>query len=84
MFPAYRKLENNKVYYKIHSENEFEEIILLGKYYFINKVVATQYPEKLRISDMIDGNKNTYLVISETDYKAFQEECFKNYIRKSF
>ncbi len=84
MYPVYRKLSDKNVYYKIISEAEFEEVMLMGKYYFINTLKATQYPEKLRIMDMVNLNDNSYLDITEKEFDEFMHDCKKNYIRKSF
>jgi hypothetical protein len=58
-------LSNEKSFYKIIDDRNFEEIQIVGskKYYF--KFHATQYPEMLKIQDMlakIDGN---YIEIEE-------------------
>ena len=54
MYPEYRKLSNNKSFYKIHSENSFEEFQLIGTSVMRMTVNATKYPEIIRIKDMID------------------------------
>lgn len=54
MYPKYRKLSNNKSFYKIHSENSFEELQLLGSSVMKMIINATKYPEIMRIKDMID------------------------------
>jgi hypothetical protein len=53
-FPQYRKLSNGLRFYKINSTDNFEELQLLGEkvYHFTFK--AEQYPEKLRIMDMLN------------------------------
>lgn len=58
-FPVYRKLSNNKVFYKINSMIDFEEIQLIGKKAFRSIFKANQYPEKLKIMDMI-ANESPY------------------------
>ncbi len=52
-FPIYRKLINNKVYYKIVDEKNFEEIKLIGSKVSHSKTTANQYPELLLIQDLI-------------------------------
>ena len=54
MYPEYRKLSNNKSFYKIHSENSFEELQLLGSSVMRMTINATKYPEIIRIKNMID------------------------------
>lgn len=53
MFPQYRKLSNHKSFYKIFSENSFEEIQLVGFSYISTSTKATKYPEIIRIQDML-------------------------------
>ena len=52
-FPQYRKLVNNKSFYRIDSERLFHEIQLVGTICFLIKTEASQYPEILRIKDML-------------------------------
>ena len=54
MYPQYRKLSNNKSFYKILSEHSFEEIQLVGSSVITTNTNATKYPEFIRIKDMID------------------------------
>lgn len=53
-FPQYRKLSNDKVFYRINSKTEFDEIQVVGKTAFLHKIEAIQYPEILRIQDMLE------------------------------
>ena len=53
VFPQYRKLVNNKSFYRIESEFLFYEIQLIGNKCFMTKTEATQYPEIIRIVDML-------------------------------
>jgi hypothetical protein len=52
-FPQYRKLSNNKVYYRIDSNDVFVEIQIVGNRAFLYEIKAEQYPEKLRIQEML-------------------------------
>ncbi len=53
-FPQYRKLSNNKVYYQIINERCFHEIQIIGETAQHYKTEAKQYPEILRINDLIE------------------------------
>lgn len=53
-FPQYRKLFNEKVFYKISDERHFEEIQLLGSRKITYAFTAEKYPEILRIQDMLN------------------------------
>jgi hypothetical protein len=69
-FPVYRKYTNNKTYFKILSENEFEELQFIGDKPHVFRIVAQQYPEKLRIMDMLACKDNVWESISEETYNA--------------
>lgn len=67
-FPQYRKLVNNRVFYKIIDDRNFEEIQLIGLKKQLYKIQATQYPEILKIQDMINCEEETYVIISEEEW----------------
>ncbi len=53
-YPIYRKLNNNRSFYKISSDRIFEEIQRIGtrKVHYVHE--AKQYPEILFIQDLIN------------------------------
>lgn len=53
-FPAYRKLSNNKSFYRIDDERLFFEIQIIGNKSFLTRIEANQYPEIIRITDMLN------------------------------
>ena len=53
-FPQYRKLSNGKTFYKIIDDKNFEEIQIMGSKRMKYSTVANQYPEMLRIKDMLE------------------------------
>lgn len=67
-FPQYRKLANNRVFYKIVDDRNFEEIQLIGLKKQLYKIQAIQYPELLKIQDMINCVEETYIIISEEEW----------------
>jgi hypothetical protein len=64
-FPQYRKLENEKSHYEIRDERHFVEKQLIGKQVFIIEIEAKQYPEILRIQDMLDCTEGFLLSTKE-------------------
>lgn len=52
-FPQYRKMINGKAYYKIINNRSFQEIQLIGSKMRLQQIEANQYPEMLRIMDML-------------------------------
>lgn len=52
-FPQYRMLSNEKVFYRIRSDREFDEIQIIGSRAMWFSMVAQQYPEILKIQDLL-------------------------------
>lgn len=72
-FPQYRKLSNDKVFYCIVSEREFHEIQIIGNKAQLFKIKAIQYPEILKIMDMIQMNQLGIEVFEEKEYQKLLE-----------
>ncbi len=66
-FPQYRKLSNDKTFYKILSDRLFEEVQLMGSKVLRYSVEAKQYPEILKIQDMLQA-ESPYSIISEEEF----------------
>ena len=52
-FPQYRKMNGFKRYYKISDDRHFTEVYELNGQQVVHSVTAEQYPEMLRIQDML-------------------------------
>ena len=48
-FPCYRKLRNDKSFYKISGERTFTEIQCVGNQYFKIEIIANKYHEIINI-----------------------------------
>lgn len=70
-FPIYRKLENGLSFYKLISSKVFEEKQIVGKKCFTHRVEAKQYPEFLKIQDMLQL-KAPYLDCVAEDYELLK------------
>ncbi len=66
-------LSNGKVFYKILSMDEFIEVQFLGEKKMEFRMKAEQYPEKLKIMDML-AKENPYLELDETKKSVFSAE----------
>jgi hypothetical protein len=75
-FPIYRKLSNDKSYYKIVSAESFIELQRIGSKTKKHILNAKQYPEKLLIQDMI-ALSNGYLESNEEEFNRI-EQLLKN------
>jgi len=74
-FPQFRKYKNIKTYFKIISEKEFEEVSAIGSNYSLHKVIAEQYPEMLRIQDMLNCENDAWEIIEFSEYLRVKSKC---------
>jgi hypothetical protein len=70
MFPLYRKYKNNKNYFKVISENEFEELSIIGTKLIINSHQAKILPDRNFIFDLIENSDSLFLNSSEEEYNT--------------
>ncbi len=70
-FPQFRKLKNNKSYYKITSERTFIELQSIGDGFFKIDIKASKYPEIILIQDMLNFSNN-YKLSSEEEFNTIQ------------
>ncbi|MGB0915166.1 MAG: hypothetical protein ACPGVI_03795 [Crocinitomicaceae bacterium] len=68
-FPQFRKLSNDKVFYKIISDREFHEIQVIGTFAQLYKIEAKQYPEILKIQDMLNYSIEGFVSSSREEYE---------------
>ena len=73
MYPYYRKLTGLDTWYKIVSETEFHEVKRFGERLVVEVIIAEQYPEKLRIQDMIEADGE--------HYTKSESEAFENFVK---
>jgi hypothetical protein len=71
-FPIYRKLSNDKSYYKIVSAESFIELQRIGSKTKKHTLIAKQYPEKLLIQEMISLS-NGYLESKEEEFDRIEQ-----------
>ena len=67
-FPQYRKNALGSSFFKIISPDEFIEIQKIGSKIWEHKVIATQFPEKLLIQDMLACRDNLWDEITESEF----------------
>lgn len=72
-FPIFRKYFNAKSYFKIISDKEFEEVQKVGNQKHFMTIKAEQFPEMLRIKDMIDCKDGMWLVSTEQEYSSIKD-----------
>ena len=68
-YPIYRKLSNQKSFYRIVSSTEFEEIQCIGSARIQTFYKAEKYPEVLRVKEMISCQP-PFELSTEMEYSA--------------
>ncbi|MFT5859400.1 MAG: hypothetical protein ACI865_001501 [Flavobacteriaceae bacterium] len=68
-FPQYRKLVNEKSFYRIVDGRHFDELQLIGSKAVLHELYAEQYPEMLRIKDMLELAEG-YLTSSQSEFEV--------------
>lgn len=53
-FPQYRKLFNERSFYRIRSDRSFDEIQLIGSKAYFHRFEVEKYPELVRIQEMLE------------------------------
>lgn len=74
-FPQYRKLSNCKSYYRLIDEKCFDEIQLIGTKAVLYRIQANQYPEMLRIKDMLNYHFEGLEEATEKEFNELLERC---------
>jgi hypothetical protein len=74
-FPQYRKLSNDKVFYRILDDRHFDEIQIIGTKAQLRNVVAEQYPEILRIQDMLSYGIPGFVASNEEEFLNIKDNC---------
>ncbi len=69
-FPQYRKYTNNKSYFKIISNTQWEEKQLLGSKVILNSFEAKILPDRNFLNDMLTNYGNHWIVIDEVEYNS--------------
>jgi hypothetical protein len=70
-YPIYRKLSNNRSFYKVVDSKNFEEIQIIGTKRRYQLIEAKQYPELLFIQDLIAFNHLGILESSEKEWLLY-------------
>ena len=73
-FPVYRKYKNNRNYFKVISNNCFEEIQIIGQKQILKQITATQLPEFNHIYDLVYNYRELGYEITEAEYLKIKEK----------
>lgn len=75
LFPQYRKYANDKAFFKIDSLSLFTELKIMGNFYHIFTVGATQLPDRNFIADLLAAETPGVVVITHTEYNSVMKVC---------
>ena len=73
IFPAYRKYKNNKHFFKIINENEFEEISFIGSKIIVTNHIAKILPDRNLIADLLNDSNFAELSTQE-EYESYLKD----------
>ena len=74
VFPQFRKYPNEKAYFKIISEKEWEEIQIMGNRFTHHKFIAKIFPDHNYLHDMTHDFEKYWLRIDENEYERIKKE----------
>lgn len=77
MYPVYRKYKGIEVWFKILSDAEFIEVKKMGNRIICDRIAAIQYPEKLRIQDMISCYEERWESVDANQVELLLASCQK-------
>lgn len=72
-FPQYRKLSNEKVFYRIRDDRNFDEIQVIGSRAMWFSMEAKQYPEILKIQDLLAESEG-FVLSSQIEFEELMEK----------
>ena len=74
-YPVYRKYPHNKTFFKINSDEQFEELNIAGNKYSLHKFHAKIHPDRMYIFDLVHNYHEHYIEIDEAEYKRVLDDC---------
>ena len=69
-YPVYRKYAHNRTFFRIASEESFEELQFYPRAYTLDHFVARIYPDFQRIQDMLINDQGHWVESSEEEWLA--------------
>jgi hypothetical protein len=74
-FPIFRKYLNGKSYFKIYSEDSFEELKITGKHFSLTQIKTSTLPERNFLADMLHEYHLYWEDISAAQYESMKQYC---------
>ena len=67
-WPQFRRMVDGRHYYNVLSPGHFLELQAVGRRWVLHEVLATAYPEMLRVQEMLQCLEGRYEAVSEDDW----------------
>jgi tRNA A37 threonylcarbamoyladenosine dehydratase len=77
-FPLYRRYLHGNTYYRINSHENFDELMVIGKFFVYKNFQARILPEYQLIIDLIDNVNNRWELIDSADFEKKLDYCKNN------
>lgn len=77
-FPVYLKFKGLNRFFKIKSDDAFEELQIMPNAYSIYQIKANQLPERNLIRDMLNNEGERWESIGEKEYEDAKRHCMTN------
>lgn len=74
-YPQYRKYKNNKVYFKIISDTEWEELHVSANSYTLYSFVAKILPDRNYLADMTFEYEANWDTVEEAEYERLKNRA---------
>lgn len=71
VFPQFRKLNNNKSYYRIDAPDRFVELQQIGKKWTKFEFKVDQFFDLMRVNDMLQSNA-PFVLSTRNEFNAIQ------------
>jgi hypothetical protein len=78
IFPLFRRYLHGNTYYRINSQENFDELMVIGKFFVYKNFQAQILPEYQLIIDLIDNSDNRWEIINFTEFENKLEYCKNN------
>ena len=77
-FPLFRRYMHGDTYYRINSQENFDELMVIGKFFVYKNFQARILPEYQLIIDLLDNTENRWESIEEKDFDEKLNYCIEN------
>ncbi|MCX6296654.1 MAG: hypothetical protein NTX97_11425 [Bacteroidetes bacterium] len=74
-YPQFRKYLNNRSYFKIISDKEWEEIQIIGSKNVLHRYIVNIMPDRNFLHDMTFDYKENWVAIGEEEYNLYRKNC---------